>query len=158
VFVGDVTLEIDLARLLPLAIAAGIGELPLGDQARAAQLAGLTAITAGTADAQTRREFLGRFSGVGKGRVAQRLAAHVERVDLAARAAELPQPADPHSSPDGASTAGRGPLQLLCAAPGGYLLAALDGVSRIVRGAPLGTTLQLAADVPVADVVQAAGP
>ncbi|GHS89832.1 ATP-dependent endonuclease [Actinomycetota bacterium] len=115
VFVGLRTLEVDLCTLVPEMITAAYEELPHTQ-------VGLNAVSAGVSndrpdaagDPKVRDDFLARISALGKGRFAQRLAAHVAASDLSALIEE--QGVDPEAL---------------------YLLAALNTVSLRVRQKPL---------------------
>lgn len=115
VYVGDRTLEVDLVALVPQAFRAAYAELPHPEPGVAHVAAGVDNDQVdGEHDAEVRAKFLGRIGEIGKGRFAQRLAAHVEHTDIAAVVAERGiEPQDQH------------------------VLAALDAVSRHVRGVPL---------------------
>jgi putative ATP-dependent endonuclease of the OLD family len=113
VFVGDITLEVDLARLLPVPMQLTCDEL-LGTRAAQAQRACLAKIGADADDQEMRREFLSRIEAIGKGRFAQRLAANLVNTDVTAL----------HDAFDiGHRT--------------GYVLQALDRASRLARQRPL---------------------
>jgi putative ATP-dependent endonuclease of the OLD family len=118
VFVGDATLEVDLARLMPDPMRRATEEL-LGEQAAEAQGRCITTISADEDDHEVRREFLSRIETIGKGRFAQRLAAHLIKVDVASirEAFEV-----------GHRT--------------GYVLQALDRASQLARQRPLVDTVE----------------
>ncbi|SQD95025.1 conserved hypothetical protein [Parafrankia sp. Ea1.12] len=113
VFVGDTTLEVDLARLLPEPFRKAGDEL-LGERAAAEQNVCLDKIVSGSDEAETRLEFVNRIENVGKGRFAQRVSGHISLSDLLS----LRHAFDPGNAV-------------------GYLLQALDEASQVTRGRPL---------------------
>lgn len=113
IFVGDTTLEVELARLLPEPMQQAAEEL-LGTQAAQAQRLCLEKISANEDDQEVRHEFVARIEGIGKGRFAQRLAAHLINADL---------------------TVVREALEL--GNRTGYVLQALDRASQLCRRRPL---------------------
>jgi len=113
VYVGDTTLEVDLARLLPGPFQHAADDL-LGTRAAADQQTCIEKVSAGDDDADVRKEFLRRIEDVGKGRFAQRLAGHLAAADLSGLRDVL--------------DAGH---------PTGYLFQALDQASRLTRERPL---------------------
>lgn len=119
VFVGVQTLEVDLCELFGDEITSAFAQLSSSPKARDHVSAGVANEQLDVPVAALRVAMLKRIEVVGKGRFAQRLAAHIERVDLIDAldgAAEL----QPGLFPDlGAAT---------------YLLRALDHASRLVRG------------------------
>ncbi|MFI7438698.1 ATP-dependent nuclease [Nonomuraea indica] len=113
IFVGDITLEIDLARCLPGPFSGAIKDL-LGSRAATEQLDCLEKIRQSKDDIDVRKAFLKRIEAIGKGRFAQRLASHLAEEDLTPLQGML----DPVS-------------------PIGYALQVLDDASRRMRGRPL---------------------
>ena len=115
VFVGSRTLEVDLVALAPDAFEAAYAELPHPEPGAVHVAAGVANDrVGGPQDPKVRMKFLNRIAEIGKGRFAQRLAAHLEQLDIETAVAE----------------AGIEPQDL-------HVLAALDAVSRRVRGIPL---------------------
>lgn len=128
VFVGDQTLEVDLCRLFPDELRASADELAASAPARGDIAAGIDNEAVEEPDRDVRARMLARISTIGKGRFAQRWAAHVAKVDLAGRvAAHLGLDAGEAVSPDDLAALG----------PGAYLLRALDAVSHRVRAQSL---------------------
>ncbi|MEA2497371.1 MAG: putative ATP-dependent endonuclease of the family, partial [Thermoleophilaceae bacterium] len=121
-FVGQQTLELDLCSILGDQMIAAFNELPTTIPAREDLKAGVANERSRTPQAAARAAMLRRIEAVGKGRYAQRLAAHVADDDLTALVEE--SGGDPTTEP-------------IEAGPASYLLNALDRVSRIVRGRPL---------------------
>jgi putative ATP-dependent endonuclease of OLD family len=76
IYVGDVTLEVDLARIIPQVFEKASAEF-LGTRAFAAQEDCLQQIVSGVDTTETRKSFVDRIDGIGKGRFAQRLAGHI---------------------------------------------------------------------------------
>ncbi len=128
IFVGHRTLEIDVTPLLAAQMKAAHGEL--GVSANLIERFGyaVTAVADGTDDVEQREELLRRIEYVSKGRFAQRLAAHVDDTE----------PSDLERIILGEPSAGPGPLlgddEAIAQRSYGYILAALDRVSRQVRG------------------------
>lgn len=115
VFVGEHTLEVDLVGLVPEAFTAAYAELPHPEPGVAHVAAGVVNDgIGGERDPKVRAKFLGRIEEIGKGRFAQRLAAHLERTDIEAVV----------------NWSGIEPEEL-------HVLAALNAVSVRVRGVPL---------------------
>lgn len=110
VFVGDVTLEIDLARFLPRPFSRAIKDL-CGPRAVTDQLDCLEKIHQNRDDAEVRKVFIRRIEAIGKGRFAQRLAGYIADEDLTPLSAIV----DPTN-------------------PVGYALQILDDASRRMRG------------------------
>ncbi|MET9244937.1 AAA family ATPase [Nonomuraea sp. NPDC003709] len=119
VFVGHVTLEVDIVPLLGAEMSAAHRELENSTNLVGKFDAAISAIknSGGTADDYAR--LLRRIDYVSKGRFAQRLAAHVEQATYLASAVQSSQ------------------LPLIDQGSYGYLLAALDSISRQVRGCGL---------------------
>ncbi|MET9142087.1 ATP-dependent nuclease [Streptomyces parvulus] len=147
VFVGEHTLEIDLARLLDEEMRAAFDELVEGPVARGNFADALRAALS-TTTPQQRREVLSRIEKkeVSKGRYAQRLAAHVEQVgDLATRVRTLVGVA-----PDQPVTQ----TMLMQMGGCGPLLALLDQLCRNCLGRPLAPGVEMDAQ-PAVDVLDA---
>lgn len=117
VFVGDTTLEVDIARLLPQTFEETANDM-LGLQASKAQQACLKKIIADKDHQIDRKEYVDRIDGIGKGRWGQRLAHHISYTDLK----HLSETLKPSHR---------------C----GYILQALDRASQIVRGHGLFSSL-----------------
>lgn len=83
IFVGSQTLETDMADLFADQFQVAFEELSTVSNAHDDVRAGLKNEGLASPDMETRRKYLKRISGIGKGRFAQRLAAHVESLDLA---------------------------------------------------------------------------
>jgi putative ATP-dependent endonuclease of OLD family len=129
VFVGDHTLEVDLAPLFGEEMVAALAEFGVSANLRQE----FTSAVRGCADEEPTRArrlvILRRINDPGKGRYAQRLADHVSQVDLRERVLEALGEDD-----DGQEIGAEDLLGL----PGcGHLLAALDDVSRTIRGLSL---------------------
>jgi len=128
VYVGEHTLEVDIAPLLAEEMTTAFNDLVTGDVrqrnfAKAVEVAETSAPTAEQRDA-----VLSRIERIGKGRYAQRLAAHVTVMDLRARVCEL-------LNADADATVDRGDLVRI---PGcGVLLTLLDDLRRNIEGLPL---------------------
>lgn len=86
-----------------------------------------------TIDPDVRKDMLKRISDLGKGRFAQRLAAHIAQVDLPARIRAAVQITGEDAPLDSQA------LRRLGTAS--YLFLALDDISRRVRGTPLFTAV-----------------
>ncbi|MBE3016080.1 AAA family ATPase [Microbispora sp. NEAU-D428] len=132
IFVGHVTLEVDVLPLLADPMINAHSELETSSDLSTKFAAAVGAILTGAGQDDDEKELLRRINHVSKGRYAQRLADHVEssKTDIesiiAKAAFHLPIPD---------STAGEFTTQeLLSLGTYGYLLAALDRVSRQVRG------------------------
>jgi putative ATP-dependent endonuclease of the OLD family len=81
IYVGDVTLEIDLARIIPDAFDRAFSEF-LGVRSYPAQRERLRQITSASDTAEVREEFINRIERVGKGRFAQRLAGEIGHEEI----------------------------------------------------------------------------
>lgn len=125
IFVGDATLEIDIARLLHAPVEAATKELPLGTRATALQLEDLTLIRDMVDSVDVRRAYISRVERVGKGRAAQRLADHLRETDVARLVVQ--RIVDVGGSSDDQINS------VLLTVHGGYLIAALERVSHLVR-------------------------
>ncbi|MER6400736.1 TOPRIM nucleotidyl transferase/hydrolase domain-containing protein [Kitasatospora sp. NPDC001603] len=129
VYVGEHTLEVDIAHLLSEELAAAHGDFKTRNSSRRAFEELLKPVASGDAStAQERSDFVEKIEDIGKGRFAQRLAAHVAVMDLRARLRDFyPQ------NTDGAFT--RGELASIQGA--GSILVLLEDLSQAVRGVPL---------------------
>ncbi|MDM7989078.1 AAA family ATPase [Arthrobacter sp. zg-Y877] len=122
VFVGEQTLETDVARLFSSQMETAIRELVTGPRAQPAALRELENESEQVPDCSTRKDLLKRISGVGKGRFAQRLASNLATSDVDIIA--------PVMGADGVATSpdyGRA----------SHLFFALEAASQSVRGRPL---------------------
>lgn len=129
VFVGAQTLETDLCGLFGPQIIAAFEELSSNTKALTDVRDGVANEQGSTLDAGIREKMLGRISDLGKGRFAQRLAAHIHGVDLRAVVATAANINDPDAEVD-ASALGR------LGTPS-YLFLALNDISHKVRKLPL---------------------
>ncbi|HEY3468871.1 MAG TPA: TOPRIM nucleotidyl transferase/hydrolase domain-containing protein [Amycolatopsis sp.] len=139
IFVGVRTLELDLVPLLAAQLSAAHAELVTSSVLRDRFDDAMAAIAEDDFTADDCEEVLRRVEHVSKGRYAQRLAAHVETAG-----AGIAQRVDrdfAETSGDGeAGVALRAHLstdELIALGTYGYLLAALDQISRRVRGSGL---------------------
>lgn len=131
VFVGVDTLEPDLAPLLADEMIAAHAQLEPSPDLQTQYAAAARTLKVGTSDETHRRELLRRINSVSKGRYAQRLADHVQGCDPTALLADLCLVDDDEIlALDQQDAAER----LLSAGSYGYVLAALDRVSWMVRG------------------------
>lgn len=125
IFVGRQTLEVDVTSLFPDEVNAAFTEVSAVQSAKDDVAGGVLNESAANPDTDVRATMLGRIGAVGKGRFAQRFAAHIERVDLRERVADaLGIAAD--ELDDDVEFSGVGPAE--------YLLEALDAISRTTRG------------------------
>ena len=122
IFVGDQTLEVDLSTLFEKQFVGAFNELPTSAGARSDVRDGLENEEQEVPDPEVRSAMLGRIETLGKGRFAQRLAAHIETLDLGTFLG------DQGIEIDG---------DLLDVGSAAYVLRALDHVSHLVRGVPL---------------------
>ena len=109
VYVGDVTLEIDLTRMMPGSVDKALSDF-LGPQATMDQHERLETIRLGRDTLSVRNDFLSRIEGIGKGRFAQRLAEYIQEENLST-----------------IRDSTRADL------PASYIMRALDRASRLVR-------------------------
>ncbi|MFE0153219.1 ATP-dependent endonuclease [Nonomuraea sp. NPDC059007] len=114
VFVGETTLETDIISLVGAEMIAAHAELQSSRSLVDKFGNAVQAFRSGSAGENDRKEILRRIGDVSKGRFAQRLAAHVERAAL-----------DPRVQSE---------APLIDQGPHGYLLAAMDRISWLVRG------------------------
>lgn len=126
IFVGSQTLETDLCPIFGTEMEDAYNELTKSKPARSDVRDGIVNENAVLVDKDLRAAMLARFKARGKGRYAQRLAAHLQRVDLVARLSGIA--GGPLSTDELAQFYGD--------LKGGYLFKALDAVSRMVRGEP----------------------
>ncbi|MFE0026781.1 ATP-dependent endonuclease [Amycolatopsis sp. NPDC059021] len=129
VYVGAQTLETDLCPLFGDEIIEAFQELSSTTAAIDEVRHGVTAEQNGTLDPDARKDMLKRISELGKGRFAQRLAGHIDRVDLPARIRTTAGVTDDRTPVDTSV------LRRLGNAT--YFLLALDDISRKVRGTAL---------------------
>jgi putative ATP-dependent endonuclease of the OLD family len=125
VFVGVQTLEVDLCHLFPAEISRAFEELAGSAPARRDVSEGVENELTDDPDFEVRKKMLGRITALGKGRFAQRLAAHLEKADLRGCVEEV------LSLDEGDAIEAEEYDQLNGA---GYLLKALDRISHIARG------------------------
>ncbi|MGW8490064.1 ATP-dependent nuclease [Streptomyces sp. NPDC055886] len=143
IFIGPKTLEVDVVGLLSDELIAAHNELDVSLKLQAQMRQAVQAIKDGTGGAQEEQELLRRINYVSKGRYAQRLAAHMRAKDWSADVSRLTAvvstvPTLEVTTSDGNSTLKLDDekmiLRLLLAhAPYGYVLSAIDRISRIVR-------------------------
>lgn len=127
IFVGRQTLEVDLCHVLGDELSGAFREVERRRSAREDVEDGVANELSAQPSPEVRAAMLKRISAVGKGRFAQRLAAHIEASDLRDRLATLLDPIGDGGEPSDIATQG----------PFGHVVAALDEVSRRVRGCPL---------------------
>lgn len=127
IFVGWQTLEADLCTLFGDEIKAAFAELSPSQPARDDVNAGVDNQSAKPIDVAIRDAMLSRITALGKGRFAQRLAAHIYKVDLRARVAERVA-GDPSADL---------PIDVYDNFYSGYIFKALSAISEQVRGEPL---------------------
>ncbi|MEU7906311.1 AAA family ATPase [Actinoplanes sp. NPDC049118] len=130
VFVGQDTLEPDLAPLFAEQMVAAHGELEPSSGLHNSFVAAVTAVSVGAGAGGPRQELLRRITSVSKGRYAQRLASHVQHWDGRGLGAEVGLSDDVIRELDDVSSS----TLLLAAGTYGYILAALDRISWTVRG------------------------
>lgn len=128
VFVGAQTLETDLCAVFPQEMISAFEELSTSRVARGDVRLGVDNEAADAPNLEVRAAMMKRIGDLGKGRFAQRLAAHLEATDLRARVMEIADIDDP-------SELGSATLAKLGAAS--YLFLALNRISQEVRDAPL---------------------
>lgn len=119
IYVGQQTLETDIAELFPAEIVAAHSELTDTQNAKNEVADGLLNETSADPDLEIRKSYLKRIGALGKGRFAQRLASHLETRDLDAL---VPM----QTLPDGSQSYDYGKAD--------YLFAALDQAAMTVRG------------------------
>lgn len=131
VFVGLDTLEVDIAPMLEGEMLAAFGELQSSRVAVGSFNSAVRAIAGHQGSDEDRDELLRRIEDVGKGRLAQRLAEHIATSpDLGEWVTE---PFTSREPTDDTSQRGISTEELMKMDSFGYLLAALDRVSRMVR-------------------------
>ncbi|MEU4368229.1 ATP-dependent nuclease [Micromonospora chersina] len=131
VFVGVDTLEPDLAPLLADEMIAAYQELDDSDSLVGQFTAAVESFRVGTSDDERRAELLRRIKSVSKGRYSQRLADHVHGSDPQSLLGDLELADEKEiNALDQVETASL----LLSAGTYGYVLAALDRASWIIRG------------------------
>ncbi|MCD0483436.1 AAA family ATPase [Streptacidiphilus sp. ASG 303] len=135
VFIGPKTLEVDVAGLLHKEMVLAHTELEESTKLRVKFDEAVYALRSGSEESEVQDELLRRVNHVSKGRFAQRLAAHVEEADLASTLVSLISKVHEEAM-DAKSESAEERVQraLINYAPYGYLLAALDRVSILVRG------------------------
>jgi putative ATP-dependent endonuclease of OLD family len=126
IYVGWQTLEADLCTLFGEEIKAAFAELSLSKPARADVNAGVDNQSETPVDVSIRDAMLSRITALGKGRFAQRLAAHISKVDLRGRVAEYVA-GDPSADL---------PIDVYDKFYAGYIFKALNAISEQVRGKP----------------------
>ncbi|MCV7229070.1 ATP-dependent nuclease [Mycolicibacterium komossense] len=127
IYVGWQTLEADLCTLFGDEIKAAFGELSSSTAERNDVNAGVDNQSENSVDVAIRDAMLSRITSLGKGRFAQRLAAHISKVDLRARVAA-------HATGDPAMDL---PVGVYDSFSSGYIFKALSAISELVRGEPL---------------------
>ena len=139
VHVGIVTLETDLAPLLADEMVASMKELELSAPLNTKFQAAIREAQQQDPSKTQKDEILRRINSVGKGRFAQRLAAHIDTTshEVLRRVADaaISQEDERHDNPTDEvvdKTAPR-PYDWLTVARYGYILAALDQMSHVVR-------------------------
>ncbi|MFG1824251.1 ATP-dependent endonuclease [Microbispora bryophytorum] len=133
VYVGAQTLEIDLCPLFGEEIIQAFQELNSSTIAIDEVRRGVTTEQDGTIDPDARKDMLKRISDLGKGRFAQRLAAHIARTDLPARIRAAASITGSDTPVDSQALRRLGTVS--------YLFLALDDISRTVRGTSLFTAV-----------------
>jgi putative ATP-dependent endonuclease of OLD family len=128
IYVGQHTLEVDIAPLLADEMNAAYRELVTSTLGRKNFAAAVAASANGEPTVEQRNALVSRIDRIGKGRYAQRLAAHVTTLDLRSRVVEVLDAAkdDPLDRDDLLEVPGCGPL-----------LALLDELRRTVQSLPL---------------------
>ncbi|MFF4590448.1 ATP-dependent endonuclease [Streptomyces sp. NPDC001388] len=134
VYVGAQTLETDLCTVFGEEIVQAFQELSSNTNAIDEVRRGVTNEQGTTADPDVRKDMLERISDLGKGRFAQRLAAHIRKVDLPARIRAVAHITDADTPLDTRA------LRRLGTAS--YLFLALDDISQRARGTSLFATRQ----------------
>jgi putative ATP-dependent endonuclease of OLD family len=140
IFVGEQTLEVDLVPLPGTQMTQAHAELGASERQVTRFAEAIAAIAGGSTDTAIRKDLLRWITEIGKGRFAQRLAALIDAMD----------PADLRSAIIASRTAGVNAAlpsameiaELMAAGSYGYLLAALDRISREIRGRALIGTRQ----------------
>ncbi|MFF7127216.1 AAA family ATPase [Streptomyces sp. NPDC008240] len=138
VYVGSQTLETDLCALFGEEILQAFEELSSNTNAIDEVRSGVTNEQSPAPDPDVRTDMLKRISDLGKGRFAQRLAAHISKVDLPARIRTAAQITDPEAPLDAKA------LRRLGSAS--YLFLALDDISHKARGIALLAARQTTTD------------
>jgi len=127
IFVGWQTLEADLCTLFGSEIKAAFAELSSSQSARNDVDAGVDNQSETPIDTEMRDKMLSRITAKGKGRFAQRLAAHIAGIDLRAKIAEHVTANAVADLPDDVYD------NFYC----GYIFKALNTISEHIRGEPL---------------------
>jgi len=131
VFVGLQTLEVDITPLLSAEMIEAYSELAVSAISVRRFRSAVEAVANGDADAEDRDELLRRIGNTGKGRFAQRLAAHIDVIDPSTlRAAITSRDTEMRTGPPSSISTAR----FMEVGSYGYLFAALDRVSWMVRG------------------------
>jgi putative ATP-dependent endonuclease of OLD family len=128
VFVGAQTLEVDLCGIFGPEILRTFDELCSVEVARAEVRAGVANEAEFLPNLDVRKKMLSRISALGKGRFAQRLAAHIERADVAGRIRALTGASE--NEPIGREFLWR-------LGRSAHVFTALDEISLLVRQQPL---------------------
>ncbi|MFG6294154.1 ATP-dependent nuclease [Streptomyces rochei] len=149
VYVGVQTLETDLCALFGDEIVQAFTELSSNANALDDVRRGIANEQSTTVDPEVRKDMLDRISDLGKGRFAQRLAAHIRAVDLQARIRTAAQITDSGTPLDTRA------LHRLGTAS--YLFLALDDISHKARGASLFAAPQDTTDTSAPRGTDAAG-
>jgi putative ATP-dependent endonuclease of the OLD family len=89
IYIGEHTLEVDIAPLLADEMTAAFNELVTSQRRQQNFAAAAEAVATGASTAAQQDALLSRIDRIGKGRYAQRLAAHVTVMDLRARITTL---------------------------------------------------------------------
>jgi putative ATP-dependent endonuclease of OLD family len=134
VFVGLQTLEVDITPLLSAEMIEAYSELVASATSVRRFRSAVEAVANGDVDTEDRDELLRRIDNIGKGRFAQRLAAHIDVIDPSTlRAAITYRDTEMRAGlPSSIS-----PARFMGVGSYGYLFAALDRVSWMVRGRSL---------------------
>ncbi|MGA5032134.1 ATP-dependent nuclease [Streptomyces cellulosae] len=134
IFMGPKTLEVDLVGLLSDEILLAHNELDVSQDLQNKMLQAVQSIRNGSGGHDEERELLRRVNHVSKGRFAQRLASHIKAKDWATDIARISAVASRASNGDSADNESLQVLRALVShAPYGYVIAAIERVSRIVR-------------------------
>ncbi|GAA2381237.1 ATP-dependent nuclease [Streptomyces carpaticus] len=128
VYVGAQTLETDLCSMFGQEIIHAFKELNSNTTARDDVSRGVANELNAIIDPDVRKQMLKRIGELGKGRFAQRLAAHISQVDLDARIRSEARIGDDAPLDEQA---------LRCLGTASYLFLAMERISRAARGTPL---------------------
>ncbi|MGV9706283.1 ATP-dependent nuclease [Streptomyces sp. NPDC003483] len=143
IFIGPKTLEVDLVGLLSSELVSAHNELDVSQKLQAQMCDAVQAIKDGNGGDQEEQELLRRINYVSKGRYAQRLAAHIRAKDWAATISQLSTVVSTVPTLD-VAVGDSSSMQkeedekevlraLVAHAPYGYVISAIERISRIVR-------------------------